>query len=284
VAPAGEPPAAAPAGPVALSTLSYSALTAYGRCGYRFYCERVLGLPGVAQHSALGDGPGSGLSALDRGVLLHALLQRASFRRPVAPSADLVAAVAAGAGLARPSGDEASELAATVARFCDSELCRRLAAASEVRREEPFAFELSGSVLVTGAVDVLARERGGRLLIVDYKSDSLDGTEPTKLVAGPYATQRLVYALAALRAGALSVEVVHCFLERPEQPVIASLHRSAIGELEHQLVALARGVLDQEFTVSPQPHRALCAGCPAEDGMCSWPVGMTRRESADRLF
>jgi RecB family exonuclease len=267
-----------------VSTLSYSALTAYGRCGYRFYCEQVLGLPEGSVHSTAGDGLSTGRSALDRGVLLHALLQRVSFRRPVAPSADLIAAVAAGTGLARPSGDEASELAETVGRFCDSELCRRLAAANVVRREEQFAFELSGSTLVTGAVDVLARERGGRMLIVDYKSDRLDGAEPAQLVAGPYATQRLVYALAGLRAGALYVEVAHCFLERPEQPVVASLHRSAIGELEQQLLALAHGVLREEFAVSRHPHRALCAGCPAEGGLCSWPIEMTRRESADRLF
>ena len=36
----------APAPPV--STLSYSSLGEYARCGYRFYAERVLGLPGRA--------------------------------------------------------------------------------------------------------------------------------------------------------------------------------------------------------------------------------------------
>ena len=33
------------------------------------------------------------------------------------------------------------------------------------------------------------------------------------IVERAYATQRLVYAVAALRAGASRVEVAHCFLE-----------------------------------------------------------------------
>ena len=28
----------------------------------------------------------------------------------------------------------------------------------------------------------------------------------------------------------------------------------------------------------------VCEGCPAEGGLCSWPLEMTRREAADRLF
>jgi hypothetical protein len=32
------------------------------------------------------------------------------------------------------------------------------------------------------------------------------------------------------------------------------------------------------------PHRGLCSGCPAEGGLCSWPLEMTRREALDRLF
>jgi hypothetical protein len=267
-----------------VGTLSYSALVAHARCGYRFYCERVLGLPARAE-SIAGDGErDAGRGARDRGVLLHGLLQRVSFRRPVAPSAATVAAVAAGAGLAPPSPDEALELAAIIGRFCDSELCRRLARAKEVRREEPFTFELSRSALVTGVVDVLARELGSAMLIVDYKSDRLEGADPASLVAEAYATQRLIYALAALRAGAAVVEVAHCFLERPDQPVVATFDASQRPALDRELTLLADGVLRGEFEVSPAPHRALCAGCPAEGGLCPWPLESTRRESADRLF
>ena len=39
------------------------------------------------------------------------------------------------------------------------------------------------------------------------------------MVERDYATQRLVYALAALRGGAPRAEVAYCFLERPGEPV-----------------------------------------------------------------
>ena len=39
------------------------------------------------------------------------------------------------------------------------------------------------------------------------------------MVERDYATQRIVYALAALRDGAPRAEVAYCFLERPGEPV-----------------------------------------------------------------
>jgi hypothetical protein len=80
------------------------------------------------------------------------------------------------------------------------------------------------------------------------------------------------------------VEIAHCFLERPDEPVIATYESSRAGELEAQLAGLSRGVLAREFAVTPAPWRGVCAGCPAEGGLCSWPVEMTRRESPDTLF
>jgi hypothetical protein len=202
----------------------------------------------------------------------------------VPPTPEAVAAAAATAGLSPAAPDEVGELAAVVSRFADSPLCARLARATDVRREERFAFELVDSVLITGAIDVLAREPDARMLIVDYKSDRLEGTDPQLLVSGAYATQRLVYALAALRAGAEVVEVAYCFLEQPERPVMAAFDRARLPELDRELQLLSGGVLRREFEVSPTPHRGLCAGCPAEGGLCSWPLASTRRESADCLF
>jgi hypothetical protein len=138
--------------------------------------------------------------------------------------------------------------------------------------------------LIGGVFDVIAREPGGRTLIVDYKTDRLEGADPQALADSSYSTQRLVYALAALRAGATEVEVVHTFLERPHLPAVATFTRDQAPALETQLAALARGVLAREFSVTDAPHRGVCDGCPAEGGLCSWPLEMTRREAADRLF
>ena len=68
--------------------------------------------------------------------------------------------------------------------------------------------------------DVLARDRiADRLLVVDYKSDRLGGGAPETIVAERYGAQRTIYALAALKLGAADVEVLHLFLEAPEEPV-----------------------------------------------------------------
>ncbi|MGH2870471.1 MAG: PD-(D/E)XK nuclease family protein [Solirubrobacteraceae bacterium] len=191
---------------------------------------------------------------------------------------------------------EAAELTKLIERFAAGELCARLARATDTRREERFAFPLASGVLVTGAIDVLARESGGRLLIVDYKSDRLDpadaapatapanAADPAELVERTYATQRLVYALAALHAGATEVEVSYCFLEAPEAPVTTVYGVGQRAQLDARLAALADGVLSRRFPVSELPHRRLCAGCPAEGGLCSWPLEMTRRDAPDRLF
>jgi hypothetical protein len=138
--------------------------------------------------------------------------------------------------------------------------------------------------LITGVLDVVASEPGGRTLVVDYKSDRLDGSDPAAVAARQYWIQRLIYGLAALRSGAETVEVVHLFLERPEEPVSATYGRDDIGTLERELLALAAGALRGEFPVSDEPSVSVCSGCPGEGGLCSWPLEMTRRPAADRLF
>src|SRR6201999_4455929 len=115
--------------------------------------------------------------------------------------------------------------AALVERFAATELCARLGRSTQVSREERFAF-LLGRALVVGALDVLAREPGGRSLVVDYKTDRLDGSDPREVVDRAYTTQRLVYALAALRAGADQVEVAHVFLDGAHEPGTAAFSRA----------------------------------------------------------
>jgi hypothetical protein len=235
------------------TTLSYSALAEYERCGYRFYLERVLGLPSLPGRVA-------GEGALERGILVHELLERLDFRRPDRP-----------AGVPR-------EVADLVERFIDSSVFERLAAARDLRREEGFAF-LVGDVLITGVLDAVATEPDGSTLIVDYKSDRLEGADPREVVMAAYGVQRLIYALAALRDGAPAVEVVHVFLERPDEPVSATF--TDPGTLEHELSELAGRALGEEFLVAAEPWQGVCSGCPGEGGLCSWPLEMTRREVSE---
>jgi ATP-dependent exoDNAse (exonuclease V) beta subunit len=236
-------------------------------------------LPILAGDADPAHSAGVGLTPAERGTIVHALLEQLDFRRPVMPSAERIATLTG----YEPSAEEAAGIVGLLEGFAASESCARLAAAASVRREERFAF-LLGDVLVNGVIDALARDPGDRMLVVDYKSDRLEGRDPGASLTSAYTVQRLIYALAALRAGAAAVEVRHLFLERPQEPVAAAFTRDDVPELERQLNGVARGVLARDFGVTDTPHRALCGGCPGEGGLCSWPAEMTRREAVDRLF
>jgi ATP-dependent helicase/nuclease subunit A len=273
--------------PPRVRSLSYTSLATYARCGYRFYAERVLGLPEPPDSGGAGGASGAGaaggslagaLTPAERGSAVHELLERIDFKRPQRPSAGAIAAVAA----RLPTGREATEIAALVERFGASEICRRLGRATRVRREQPFAFGL-GETLITGALDAVAAEQQG-MLVVDYKTDRLEGRDPAAVVERQYGAQRLIYALAVLRSGAAMVEIAHVFLEAPEHPVSARFARQQRDALERELAELAAGVLAERFTVTETPYREVCQGCPAEGGLCSWPLPMTRRAAPDKLF
>lgn len=268
----------APAERPAVTSLSYTGLAAYERCAYRFYAERVLGLGPTEARGSTGERRGE-LDAAERGTLVHALLERLDFRRPVLPTAEAIRAAAP----REPDSAEVEDVTALLRRFSASQLRERLGRATRVMREQRFGFVHEG-LLITGALDVIATEPAGRKLIVDYKTDHLGEETPGAVVSRDYAVQQLVYALAALRAGAEEVEVLHVFLEAPERPVSATFTRAQSPELEAALGARTRGLRRSRFPVTETPHQGLCHGCPAEGGLCSWPVEMTRRAAPDRLF
>jgi RecB family exonuclease len=311
------PRAASTAAPQA-PRLSYSALTAYAKCPYRFYLERTLRLPretppprppqvaaaevaagevaapGVAAGEvaarevaapevATPERGGSGLDLRTRGSIVHVLLEDLDFARPAPPDAETVTTLGADYGVELTAA-EVTDIQGLVAAFAASPLCSRLAAASRPRREAPFSFALEpggNGPLVTGFVDVLAHTPDGGALIVDYKTDRLDGASPFDLVERDYATQRSVYALAALSDGAPTVEVAYCFLETPGEPVGQTFTQRDAPALAERILQLAKGVLQAEFPVTDTPHRDLCGDCPGRPALCSYDESMTLRDYPD---
>jgi ATP-dependent helicase/nuclease subunit A len=251
-------------------TLSYTALAELERCGYRYYLERVLGLP-ENRSAARGRAGSDGLQARVRGTLVHRLLEDVDFARPIAPTAEDVARAARSLGV-RAEQDEREEIASLVGIAAGSELLARVAAADSVRREHPFAFATAPSApLVTGVIDLLVREADGSRLVVDYKSDRVSAEEDLDaLVERDYGVQRLIYALAVLRDGARRVEVVHWFLERPREWVTAGYTANDLPGLEARLEVHVRRARAGTFGVSQSPHRSLCLTCPGRGGLCSW--------------
>ena len=268
-----------------VSRLSYSGLEAYRRCSYRFYLERALGLRPVEPPVAAGRPAAQGLNPLLRGSLVHLILEELDFRRPRIPEAEDVAKLIERHG-PQPRPDDVADLRSMVQRFVSSELFQRIARADRVRTELSFAFTLrppgagGRRLVVNGFVDVHATEPGG-VLVVDYKSDALGDRDPEELCSRDYATQRLVYALAALRAGAESVTVIHCFLERPGDLAEVRYQAGDAAGLEQELLDTARGVVDSRFEPTEDPHRELCADCPGRAALCTWGPERTLAEAAE---
>ena len=167
---------------------------------------------------------------------------------------------------------EVEDIRALVAAFAGSPLCARLAGARRLRREAPFAFALEragGGPLVNGFLDVVALEPDGGVLIVDYKSDRLEGAEPAEIVERDYATQRVVYALAALRDGAPRVEVAYCFLERPGRAGHARVHGGRRARALRAPRRPRRAACSRPATRSPTPRTATCAATARAAPRCA---------------
>jgi ATP-dependent exoDNAse (exonuclease V) beta subunit len=246
--------------------LSYSALALFERCSYRYFAERVLGLPSVVAAAQLGDGDEAGLAGTAIGDAVHRLLEAIPLDAPTPPMRnELEASVREWYPAA--SADELDRIGVLVEAYCASDLARRVAGLPGARPERPFAFEHDG-VLLHGRLDVLWRD-GPRALVVDYKSNILDGTDPAAVVDSDYRVQRLVYALACFRDGAEEVEVVYQFLERPDDVVSTTFSSADIAELETGLSEAIARIRAGEF--HPNPSELVCPDCPALDLVCAGP-------------
>jgi ATP-dependent helicase/nuclease subunit A len=265
--------------------LSYTAISAYKECPYRFYMERVLGLnrspelhhisgPGGRKFDAVREEAATQSAREERtarGAAVHALLEWSQANGWREPPLELAARHAIANGLTEGS---AQEMLGPVRAWLDSPLRRQLATeATRTRAEVPLLLGIGDTVL-RGSIDLLVEREGAPPLVVDYKTDRLDGDDPAEH-AGRYEVQRSIYALAVAEAlGVEEVEVAYVFLERPEQPACATLGSAemtaARRELEQAIDQISRG----EFPVAVPERRdwSLCRGCPALGGLCSGPL------------
>jgi ATP-dependent helicase/nuclease subunit A len=250
----------APAPGCEVRTLSFTALATFERCSYRYYAERVVGMrPRDGRGEAAAQ---AGLAATEIGDAVHRLLESLDLAAPAAPDLDVVRTWYPGV-----SDDELDRIRAFVAAYCGSALAARIAALPGVQRERRFAFEHDG-VLVRGFLDVVHLAEG-RALVVDYKTNWLEEGSPEEIVEADYRLQRLVYALACLRAGADEVEVAYAFLERPDAVVSTVFRRDAVPQLEAELSEAIARIRAGDFR--PTPSEFTCAGCPALDVVCAGP-------------
>ncbi len=241
--------------------LSYSALALFERCSYRFYAERIAGMR-PARRTGEGE---PALAATEVGDAVHGLLERIDLAAPGVPD-DFESLVRARYPFATDA--ELERIRELTAAYAASELARRVAALPGAKAERPFAFEHDG-VLFHGRIDVL-HVGAGRALVIDYKTNVLDGRAPADVVDAEYHLQRLVYAIVCLRAGADEVEVVHQFLERADDVVSALFTRADLPGLEAELSAAIARIQAGDFR--PTPGEMVCSDCPVLGLVCAGPA------------
>ncbi len=272
--------------------LSYTAISAFEECGYRFYMERVLGLPAAAptptrntpSHMQLGGGITGGLaggagdegpSAREersaRGAAVHALLEWSEANGWQEPSAELARRHALAAGLDLGAA-KAEELLGPVRDWLGSSLREEIAGATRARAEVPILLRARGTVL-RGSIDLLVEREDAPPLVVDYKTDRLRGEDPAARAAH-YEIQRSIYALAAAESlGADEVEVAYVFLERADAPSRTILTRADMDAGQARIDAAVEAISRGDFEPAPEPERTwdLCRGCPALGRLCAGP-------------
>jgi ATP-dependent helicase/nuclease subunit A len=249
-----------PAAPYEVRTLSFTALSIFERCSYRYYAERVVGMR--PRGGGAGEVAAGGLAATEIGDAVHRLLEAVDLAAPVPPGLERVRA-----WYPTVSDEELARIGSFVESYCVSALAARIASLSGVERERRFAFEHDG-VLIRGFLDVF-HLADGRATVVDYKTNTLAEGTPEEIVEADYRLQRLVYALACLRAGAVEVEVVYAFLERADAVVSTVFGRDDTAELEAELAAAIARIRTGDFR--PTPSEFTCSGCPALDVVCAGP-------------
>jgi ATP-dependent helicase/nuclease subunit A len=265
--------------PALIGGLSYSALSDFENCGYRFYVERVLG---IAQPEATGAGADDGDGAAPEvrrrfgpGIAAHALLEWSARNGWRDPGEERAAAALREQGI---DDDAALERSLTSVRtFLDSPFRAELEEGT-ASAEVSFVLPVAGT-LVRGSIDLLFERTDGSALVVDYKTDRLEGRDPEP-AASRYGVQRDLYALAAAARGA-PVETAYVFLERPDAPVRATFDRAALGGARGRIEELLARLSEGSFEVTRRPHKALCHDCPARERLCSHEIGAMMRDDPE---
>ncbi|MGB4592858.1 MAG: UvrD-helicase domain-containing protein [Coriobacteriia bacterium] len=231
--------------------VSYSALSTYDACPYRYYATSVARL-GAGIESERG-----GASAREFGNAAHAALQLAVTDR-LTPAR--LAGIATAHGL---DEDAATRLGAAVDAFLGSPVASEVRAADAVLAECPISVPVR-ETLLTGSIDLLARS-GDRVLVVDYKTGH---GEKRPDAYDRYRDQGGCYALAALRDGATSVDVVFVEIERDCAVTPFTFTPDDVKAIERSIEARLDRMRAGEFGHLEAYSAEVCPGCPALGGLC----------------
>ncbi len=257
--------------------LSYSAISEYEACSYRFQMERIFGFGRGSDTGGTGTGEAAmsvGEQGAAHGRASHALLEWSQANGWQEPPAGLVSRHALAAGLDPGTAGLREELLGPIRGWLGSALLRERVTASGAtsRTEVPLLLGVAGTV-VRGSIDLLVERDGAAPLVIDYKTDRLDGSS-TGAHSARYEVQRAIYALAVAESRQCSeVEVAYVFLERPDEPDFHSLGPAELESSRHRLTTAIERIGKGEFPAAAVERRSweLCRRCPALRRTCSGP-------------
>ena len=249
-----------------LPPLSFSVLHAFERCPRSVTYRVALRLPNVQPSArSTDDDPldeaaldltdtDSLLASSDFGRLVHRALEgwaRSRMRGDAADGPEMFVTAAARDLGVRPKSAQAEKAANEVRAATDA-----LAGWTIERVEAPFSLQYGGAV-VTGFIDLIARDAAGHAIIVDYKT----GDTPS----AQYVLQLGIYRDAAERAYGLPSAT--CFVGRFSETGFAleTLDVPPPAEVRARIAAVAKGLRDRDTT--PRPGR-WCYTCPYRAAPC----------------
>jgi ATP-dependent helicase/nuclease subunit A len=217
--------------------LSPTALATLAKCLRYFFLHDFAGLEEQPP------GQEGGLPAVDRGRIVHAVLERIEMDLPAAALADRVRGLIRGEpGAILLSPDEVEALGQDLERYLRSPTWQALRLNPHLRREVPFHLHIRGEALelfVRGRMDVVIW-RHGTPVVIDHKYAHFDRHKE----AG-YNVPMAIYALAAMRAlGSSSAEVQLSFLRSRVYPTERRTIR-ATDRVEERLLQLAQAYVDR---------------------------------------
>ena len=133
---------------------------------------------------------------------------------------------------------------------------------------------------INGVVDVHAEE-SDRVLVVDYKTDALQGRDPA--ARARRSTRRSAWCTRSRRCGRAPSGGGDLRVPRAARRARGrSLHRRRRAAARGGAARLAGGVICGRFEVTDEPHRELCHLCPAQPALCTSTTSARRWRSGPR--
>ena len=217
--------------------MSPTALATLARCARYFFLHDLAGLEEQPP------GQEGGLPAVDKGRIVHAVLERIEMDLPAAVLAGRVRELIRGEpGAFLLTAADVEELGQDLERYLCSPTWQALRHSPHLRREVPFHLHIRGEALelfIRGRMDAVIR-RDETPVVIDHKYAHFDRHKE----AG-YEVPMAIYALAAMRAlGSPSAEVQLSFLRSRVYPTERRTIR-ATDRVEERMLQLAQAYVDR---------------------------------------